>query len=131
MKTACPVCDASLTSRELAEGWCNACGKKLPVHLTCSAGRRERRTASAPVAEAVRQTALPRDGRADEPLTAGQKFLIGLAILAALFVIGSALMGDPKSIRALGRVAGCAVGLAVVVGLRGLWRLIRGDTRES
>ena len=28
--TLCPHCDVALTQREWSEGWCDACGKKLP-----------------------------------------------------------------------------------------------------
>jgi hypothetical protein len=30
----CPHCDASVSARAAAEGWCDGCGKILPVHIT-------------------------------------------------------------------------------------------------
>jgi hypothetical protein len=30
----CPFCSAVLRAREIDDGWCDTCGKKLPVRLT-------------------------------------------------------------------------------------------------
>ena len=36
---SCPHCSAHLKQEEAAEGWCETCGKKLPLALAVAAGR--------------------------------------------------------------------------------------------
>jgi hypothetical protein len=38
--TICPHCNAGLSTRELTDGWCDRCGKKLPSSVTAAAPRR-------------------------------------------------------------------------------------------
>jgi hypothetical protein len=38
----CPHCGAHPKQEEAADGWCETCGKKLPVALTVAAGRAQR-----------------------------------------------------------------------------------------
>jgi len=33
-RTICPVCEARLSRSEIVDGWCEACGKKLPAYIT-------------------------------------------------------------------------------------------------
>ena len=42
MATKCPNCSAALLPSELAEGWCESCGKKLPASRTPERSRSER-----------------------------------------------------------------------------------------
>lgn len=41
----CPSCAAALTQREIMEGWCKACGKKLPYGLVAEAADKAGATA--------------------------------------------------------------------------------------
>ena len=111
----CPNCDAAVPAREVEGGWCEGCGKRLPPFArSLPPGGRQRPRADGPEPAGA--------GPGGEKLTGGQKFLLGLFVVACLFVVGSALAGDARSIRALGRVAGTAVGLAVVAGVAALFR---------
>jgi hypothetical protein len=38
----CPNCDATLPASELAEGWCETCGKRLPGMVAVASGRAPR-----------------------------------------------------------------------------------------
>src|SRR5689334_16315767 len=38
-ETTCPFCDAILGAKEMGEGWCDSCGKKLPSALVTSAAQ--------------------------------------------------------------------------------------------
>src|SRR5207245_3144221 len=35
----CPYCRHPLTAKDLREGWCDACGKRLPAHFLAGAAR--------------------------------------------------------------------------------------------
>src|SRR5690348_5368403 len=35
----CPHCDAILPPQELADGWCETCGKRIPSGIIAAAGR--------------------------------------------------------------------------------------------
>ena len=35
----CPHCDARPSEREIAEGWCDSCGKRLPSWVAVSSSR--------------------------------------------------------------------------------------------
>jgi hypothetical protein len=37
--TLCPFCDIQLTPSDMAEGWCDTCGKRLPPRPVTAAGR--------------------------------------------------------------------------------------------
>ncbi len=110
--TYCPACDCRLSSAELTEGWCENCGKKLPVSLAARAARKSPRSATAPKGE---------------PTSLGQAMMIGLFCLAVLVVIGGALDGDPKSIRTIVKIGGMLTASLAIAGLRGLWGLVRGN----
>lgn len=53
----CPTCSATLRPTDLTEGWCDACGKQLPAHLTTG------RTPTTRAAEGLGENPRP---RADE-----------------------------------------------------------------
>ena len=46
----CLHCDAVPSNRELADGWCDSCGKRLPDSYTAQAKRESAPAAAAPVA---------------------------------------------------------------------------------
>jgi hypothetical protein len=111
----CPNCNVAVPAREVKDGWCENCGKRLPTFarsLPAGGPQRPRADESEPAPA----------GPAGEELTGGQKFLFVLFFVACLFVVVSALAGDAKSIRALVRVAGTAVGFTVVAGVAALFR---------
>lgn len=82
----CPSCSAVLNQRELNEGWCNGCGKRVPMHVYHSAGLK-----------GPKEHALPASAHAPLPMTMAmdpeeklpiwQLALIGAAILAIAAVI--------------------------------------------
>jgi hypothetical protein len=108
----CPYCHAALPSQELASGWCETCGKRIPEY-DLMAAKSSGGTGGSYVA-----TAAP----AKTKLTVGQWFMILLVVAAVLVVVGSAAAGDPKSIRVLGRIGGMFVGCLIIAGIGALFR---------
>jgi hypothetical protein len=45
----CYVCDAAVSEREVLDGWCDNCGKKLPASFKETVKRRLKKPAPAPV----------------------------------------------------------------------------------
>lgn len=99
----CPHCNATVSAGEATDGWCEKCGKKLPVHLAAAARRAQRQGATGLEAPRPRGLNLPKT--------------IGLTALCAA---GGAFGGMP--VRAgdsavlapvLGGVLGAGVGLIV------------------
>jgi hypothetical protein len=112
----CPVnclfCDANLPPKELVEGWCETCGKKLPASL-----RGPGAAGSGPSGEPVPARSLPvlRFGLGVLGILAGLHcFAIGLSDLPTILRKGS---DDPAE--AAGRLTGalCCSGLPFVLGL--------------
>jgi hypothetical protein len=75
----CPKCSAGLSPQEVADGWCEACGKKLPPALR-----------AAPAAAPGNSGVLPNAGWADRLL-----FALGLLFVAALLAAGVVRAGLP------------------------------------
>ncbi len=53
----CLHCDAAPSAREIADGWCDSCGKRLPESYAAHA---KRETAAAAPAAAARVSSRPR-----------------------------------------------------------------------
>ncbi len=62
---------------------------------------------------------------ASEKLTSGQKWLAGLFIVGCVVVLGSAMLGDAKSIRIVARIAGTVVAFGVLASVAALVRRVR------
>jgi len=81
----CPICDKELPSRELQEGWCGSCGKKVPnfvYHQAHLSGPTETALPSR-----ARQVSTPIVLDPDEQAPLWQFALIGLGALALGAVI--------------------------------------------
>lgn len=83
MPTTCLHCDAALTRRELTDGWCDSCGKKLPSRFGYETNR-----------EAGGKPAAP---PASNAISAGSYLVAGVMGLALLYLLATALMGDGRS----------------------------------
>jgi hypothetical protein len=73
MATLCLHCDAALTAKDLRDGWCDSCGKRLPSSLIAK-----------PRPAAPRPVARPADG---EPIA------VGWIVLAVFLVVALAYLG--------------------------------------
>ncbi len=73
MATLCLHCDAALTAKDLRDGWCDSCGKKLPSSLNVNPRPTAPRTAS----------------RAAD----GEPIPVGWIVLAVLLVVALAYLG--------------------------------------
>jgi hypothetical protein len=49
----CPFCDANLPSTEAADGWCETCGKKLPLSLVARAAEPKKQHSSSHLSAAL------------------------------------------------------------------------------
>src|SRR5262245_30842950 len=85
MTTLCLHCDTSLTTKDLTDGWCDSCGKKLPSSLTKEA----RRCKVAHVAQAATD---------DEPMAVWKLVLAVLLVLAFTYLATTAILGDRGSL---------------------------------
>jgi len=127
MTRKCLHCDIRLTEREVAEGWCEGCGKRLPLVLAAWRRSADGAAASPPARRHGaaggfgRLPAYP--GRPDQaseappPKTALIECLAGAILGAPLAGVGSVLAGcDPATILLgllLGGVVGALDGLLV------------------
>ncbi|MFO0844887.1 MAG: hypothetical protein U0797_21240 [Gemmataceae bacterium] len=80
MPTTCLHCDAALSRRELTDGWCDNCGKKLPSRFAQKTNR-----------EAGGKPAAP---PASNAISAGTYLLAGAMGIALLYFLVTALLGD-------------------------------------
>lgn len=78
----CPHCNAELPDREIAEGWCDSCGKRLPLSY-----RKEDKRAPGPLAPVGRPSGQPSRRRLG--LGAALALLATLAALILLWRIGA------------------------------------------
>jgi hypothetical protein len=83
MDTTCLHCDATLSRREMTDGWCDTCGKKLPSSMAVKSNR-----------ETKEQPAAPSSGNA---ISAGTLILVGIMGIALMYFLVTALLGDPGS----------------------------------
>jgi hypothetical protein len=83
MPTTCLHCDAALSRRELADGWCDGCGKKLPSSFAYESNRETREKPAAPPSKSA--------------ISAGTMVLAGVMTIALLYFLATALLGDPGS----------------------------------
>ena len=120
-KLACPNCNAVLTPPQLKDGWCESCGKPIPhfVHTPSYAGNKKSEhevnlLVRGPEPHHHPAPAIRTAGPDETPMTAGQKALMALFILACLVVVGSAFMGDERSIGTLVRIGGMFAGVLLL-----------------
>jgi len=117
MKSAvCPTCDATLNPLEIADGYCDACGKQVPAYAVRAAGR------------AVAFGSAPGARQVSAELDKARKQMSGIlfAIAALQLVCGVMLLAIGSRHH---RVSGIAVvelaGIAIVFGSLGLWARYR------
>ncbi|HJZ57587.1 MAG TPA: hypothetical protein VKE74_21640 [Gemmataceae bacterium] len=116
----CPFCDARLAPEELAEGWCETCGKKLPPRTRRQAHPSPREPAPTALASGLRT------GLGILGILVGLLCLVvGLSHLPNILRVGGT---DPA--RAAGRLtaAVCFCGLPFGLGLYAL--LKKGRPRQ-
>ncbi len=77
----CPSCNAAASLAELAAGWCDSCGKKIPGSYIAAAGTSKRTARDAYLSHAHTPKA-----------TRARKRLIGTLICAGIGVFVSAIM---------------------------------------
>src|SRR5262245_63907520 len=125
MTTLCLHCDTSLTTKDLTDGWCDGCGKKLPSSLTKEARR--------PKASTVAQAATD-----DEPMAVWKVLLAVLLVLAFTYFATTAILGDRGSLALFLKigvrvavVALVAVPVLLVRALRGRWSSRRAGGRRK
>jgi hypothetical protein len=97
----CPNCDATLPASEIAGGWCETCGKRLPGMVAVAGGR------------AARSESLPgRKRPGTKTITAG-----GVAVLfvcmAASVAVAVITMGSGPIPTAIGCGVGAAAGVLI------------------
>jgi hypothetical protein len=78
----CYVCDAAVSEREIHDGWCDNCGKKLPASYRETLRRRAKEAAPAPVSLDISDSA---------PASLKRRLVVGgvvvaLGVLAVLAV---------------------------------------------
>jgi hypothetical protein len=101
-----------MSRSELADGWCENCGKKLPTAVTVS------RAASRDSTAAV--------SKADEPMPVWAKVALLLLGLFLVYTVVAACAGDAQSTRYLIKIGGMVVA-GVVIGMVGfVVRKLRG-----
>lgn len=81
--TTCLHCDSALSRRELSDGWCDGCGKKLPSRFAYETNRETREKPAAPPS--------------DNAISAGTMILVGVMSVALLYFLATALLGNPGS----------------------------------
>ncbi len=81
----CPVCNADLPNRELQEGWCGSCGKKVPMFVYHQARMHGPKESALPAG--ARQVSIPITLDPDEQAPIWQFALIGLGVIALGVVI--------------------------------------------
>jgi hypothetical protein len=86
----CPSCNRPLTARDLADGWCDACGKQIPEYVRRAAGS-ARLVETAPAASGPVGQSVASDPTPAQP--AGRlRVKWGFLALALLFLSFSALL---------------------------------------
>ena len=88
----CASCDAVLPSRELDEGWCNNCGKPIPLFVYHQNGLRGPKAKALPHAAAVPLPPPPAVLDPDESFPRWQIGLIALGVVALAAIIVRALI---------------------------------------
>src|SRR5262249_31802534 len=79
----CPTCDAVLPEKELVNGWCESCGKRIPDFVRAQSGSVQR----APPGQPARRS----DG--GEPAPKGGSFFDGARMLLVLVGVGLIIYG--------------------------------------
>jgi hypothetical protein len=113
MDTPCLHCDAKLSGRELADGWCDTCGKRLPSGLRIQHNR-----------EAEGTPAVLPPGNA---ISAGTILLVGVMALALIYLAVAALLGDAGSAAAIVKLG---VRLAVFAAVAAPIALLRAAVTD-
>lgn len=95
-QTKCPFCSASLPASEIAEGWCESCGKKLPSSLL---GPASAATATRPNYAPMRENGPPpQPAGPTRPLHWGYWIGAVLAVVAGSVLVSLALFdAGPRS----------------------------------
>jgi hypothetical protein len=110
MATLCLHCDATLTPKDLRDGWCDSCGKKVPPSQAAEARR-----------AAPRELAKPAD---DEPMSVGA-ILLAVALVVVLTYFGTmAYLGDRGSM-ALLKIGVKAMVIVLIAVPVALFRMLR------
>lgn len=116
-RVSCPHCDAVLPPQQLADGWCDACGKKIPNHA---------------LAATTRASARPRGVGGEEatlPGTTGRPTVAGYLVIFLFVAIGAVFTVALENGKANWVWLGCGIGAGVGVGAAqafGLWPSRRG-----
>jgi hypothetical protein len=79
----CYACDAAVSEHEILDGWCDACGKRLPASFQ-EAVRRRRKPAPAPAIIDLTDSPAARLARRIVIGVVALSVLVGLALLFAL-----------------------------------------------
>ena len=80
----CPNCSNALVHRELNEGWCNSCGKEVPMFVYHQAGLKGPKGHALPQAQVL---AAPAGLDPDEALPIWQLAVIGAIVIGIAVAI--------------------------------------------